>query len=1642
MNQCSTWVIGCVFACMTFSVSAQTSDAAYTLWLQSGKRTLPENVKTMTLTPGLMPDEVVEGYVYRLVQFYQIPDDAVRQQLAADGVLLLDYIPAYAWVTAIPETYDFQRFLSLGVRAIQPLAPADKLHRHLAEGDIPAHALQGDKVETTIRLYPHADLTRTAGQMARMGYTLVRTLPQLHALTVQVPLGSVWTMAAMPEIQYAEPVADPGLPEDTRGKSLHRANVLNSEYPGGRRYDGTGVNIAVRDDGHLGPHIDFQGRTDQTYATVTTGTHGDGVAGIMAGAGNLNPSNQGMAPGAFIYVLDYQADFLDSTLFLHQTQNMVITNSSYSNGCNAGYTLITQTVDKQAHENPSLLHVFSAGNSGTSNCGYGAGATWGNITGGHKMGKNVIATANLYADDVLEVSSSRGPANDGRIKPDIAANGQNQISTNPNNSYSAFGGTSGAAPGIAGVAAQLYHAYRLMHGGADPDGALIKAAMMNTAYDLGNIGPDFKYGWGRIDAARAALLLEENRYLESGVGNAGLNTHTVTVPANTKEVRIMLYWNDPEASPLSFKALVNDLNLSVTEPGGAVRLPWLLNPTPNASFLNLPAGNGVDDLNNVEQVAIFEPAAGTYTVTIEGAAIPSGTQKYYLVYEFIPDEIRVTYPIGGEKLIPGQVERIRWDAWTTNATSGGFTLEFSADSGTTWTTIGTPANPQTRHFDWTPPANVVTDKGLVRISRGSVSGQSLATFTTVGVPGNFKVDQVCPDFTRLTWNPVTGATAYTIYRLGTKFMDSVMTVPATPAPSADVPASMTGEYWFAVAARTANSAGRRTIAIRRGPGRTNCPIDNDVAAINAGAGITGPFLDCRAYTVPVTMTLKNESSLAMTQIPVFFQFGNLPPVSGTFTGVIPAGNTAVYSFPGTVTLSSAGIYPLKVWAVYPGDTIASNDTLYSSLEVVPSQTVGVPFLENFESYTQCSGEEDCAFSCTLDGDWYNQPNGSGDDMDWRVFSGPTATEGTGPELDHQPGTAAGNYLYVEASGSCNNKKAVVVSPCINLAGVTQPELTFWYHMNGSDIGKLRLDVNLNGFWINDFMPAIVGQQGDMWKKATVNLAPFAGGLITLRFRAETANGEIGDIALDDVALYDKAGPPVANFTADQLDVCVLYPVRFTNFSVNADSATWKWEFSPALAVYGGASTDTTTSPLVSFSTPGTYEARLIATGPNGVDTLIRTAYIQVTAGQPLNITEDFESGVFPPAGWTLEDPDGVFTWSPIQVPGITGQSTTAMYVNHYNYNASGEEDILGSMRINLLGTDQPKLVFDVAFARYSAQFSDSLRILASDDCGESFPYTIYYKGGSSLATVPDEVDEWFPAVGSDWRRDTVNLGALNPGTAAIRFVSITDFGNNLFIDNIQVIETGNPAPTPTFSMPGGEICEGQVITFTDLSAGNPTSWFWDFGQDATPATATTAGPHQVVYGSDGPKIVTLSAGNANGTLTTQQAFTLAPLADPDFTWSGIGAIFTFTNTSTGAYAYQWLFGDGGSSTDMNPVHSYTSNGIYDVHLIAFNDCGPDTLTQRVSVLTVGLTDLLAGAHVSLAPNPSQGLTTLAIVGELYQDWTWDILDLSGRRIEGTHGQASGMEVTRELDLRQLAPGLYFLRISAAGESLTLKLRIE
>jgi len=131
------------------------------------------------------------------------------------------------------------------------------------------------------------------------------------------------------------------------------------------------------------------------------------------------------------------------------------------------------------------------------------------------------------------------------------------------------------------------------------------------------------------------------------------------------------------------------------------------------------------------------------------------------------------------------------------------------------------------------------------------------------------------------------------------------------------------------------------------------------------------------------------------------------------------------------------------------------------------------------------------------------------------------------------------YIYLEASNNCYFKDAHLMSPCIDLTNAYQPVLDFWYHMYGDNMGSLHVDVLIGTDWDLDIMPAISSNQGNLWKNNTIDLTPYLGEIINIRFRGTTGSGYQSDIALDDIAVIETSG---AGFEEKYLDAKIhVYP---------------------------------------------------------------------------------------------------------------------------------------------------------------------------------------------------------------------------------------------------------------------------------------------------------------------------------------------------------------------------------------------------------------------------------------------------------------------------------------------------------------------
>jgi hypothetical protein len=173
----------------------------------------------------------------------------------------------------------------------------------------------------------------------------------------------------------------------------------------------------------------------------------------------------------------------------------------------------------------------------------------------------------------------------------------------------------------------------------------------------------------------------------------------------------------------------------------------------------------------MEQITLENPNPGNYNLVVSGYSIPFGPQEYSVSYIYSSDEVKLTYPIGGESMVPGETEAIRWDA---NGTLVDFSLEYSINGGTSWNAINSNISGTERHYNWSVPNNI-TSSALVRINRSGYTDQSVEYFTIIDVPTNLNVYWPCPDSINVSWNSVNSASSYEISMLGQKYMDSIYT---------------------------------------------------------------------------------------------------------------------------------------------------------------------------------------------------------------------------------------------------------------------------------------------------------------------------------------------------------------------------------------------------------------------------------------------------------------------------------------------------------------------------------------------------------------------------------------------------------------------------------------------------------------------------------------------------------------------------------------------------------------------------------------------------------------------------------------------------------------------------------------------------
>lgn len=260
-------------------------------------------------------------------------------------------------------------------------------------------------------------------------------------------------------------------------------------------------------------------------------------------------------------------------------------------------------------------------------------------------------------------------------------------------------------------------------------------------------------------------------------------------------------------------------------------------------------------------------------------------------------------------------------------------------------------------------------------------------------------------------------------------------------------------------------------------------------------------------------------------------------------------------------------------------------------------------------------------------------------------------------------------------------------------------------------------------------------------------------------------------------------PAVSDFTSNGQTICEGNSVLFINRSLN-DCTSYQWYF-PG----GTPSTSTSVNQIVTYSSVGAYDVSLVATNITGSDSVTYANYITVITppvGQSLTFSESFETTTFPSNGITIDNPDAGITWERDTV-AVPYEGLASAKINNLINTNYGQTDAMLLPNLNLasfIGT--PYMTFRWAYAKSDVNYSDELAVQISTDCGVNFTQ-IFYRTGNALATGPTQTTPYIPDNTTIWKLAKVSLASYaSSDHAIIKLINVTDGGNNLYIDSINI----------------------------------------------------------------------------------------------------------------------------------------------------------------------------------------------------------------------------------------------------------------
>lgn len=1343
---------------MAAVAAAATTVAAKAATQQIQRQNDTEKVQT-THTQGTAH----AGRVYVVGSVQQAPTANIQARWSEQGIKVLGFLRSNQYFISFPETMSAAQLAKAGIVRTREFYASEKVSLAFLNGVVPAHAVRGNMTATTVVLFNGIDKKEIKEVLAGKGFTFEADQTPGNTLQVVGSMSQLMDLAKAPYVRAMDFASSVAQMEDLSSRVTSRSNVLLGVYRSQRNLNGNGVEIANGDLSEITMHPDFKGRVFNAFNSSTNLNHATMSAGVIGGAGNINPFTLGMVPRARITNYDASNNIhLLNTGVNFQGNNTVVTNTAYGTGCNTGYNIEAYSMDQIVNLYPQVLHVFSAGNEGANSCGSTAPLGFATITGGFKAAKNVLTVGNLNASGQIDAASSKGPTRDGRLKPELVATGDGQLTVGQNG-YQTTTGTSAASGIVTGISAQLVQAYRTMNRNLNPEASLIKAILMNTADDKGLSGPDYTHGFGSVNALKAVEAIESRSFREGTLNATGDSlVFILSIPANTQQTKLMLYWQDQEAQANAAKALVNDLDIKASRFGySQVFQPLVLNPSSNR--ITAQSAPGIDSINNVEQIVIDTPTAGNVRVVISARDLALGSQKFYLIFTHYNKNVRFVYPFGGETLTPYSNELIQWEGMDG---ASYYHLDYSVNNGS-WTAVARNLPGTTKSFVWNVPnfnsgrikLRLTSDKGMV----------SSGDFSAVARPTGLKIDWYCSDSAQISWDAQPGASGYAVYKLGDYVMDSLgMTnntrfVVNTISPNID--------QYFAISTLVQNDGiSMRSNAVAHLAAPVVCPSVVDLSVSEILTPALASVAPCQGTTSDVKVMVVNYGLRAISQFPIDLVVNGSVVATDTVFQTIESFDSLEYTFVSPIQIPTSNFtIAANVRGLADGDM--SNNQSTKRITVKANIATTLPYVENFNTQPlHTTNPSTIQFALT--NGILNENNGSADQVDFRVFNKQTPTAFTGPLSDR---SGKGNYAYLEAD-LANERTAILSTPCFDLTSTVEPKVEFYYHMNGADMGELHLDAVVDGNLVKDIATPAIGSKGNDWIKMTANLSDYKFSTVVLAIRAKTGHGNASDIAIDDIRVFDAQTAPVAGLIPSTTFTCSGKTVKLFSQAVNATAH--QWNVVPSQANFVNGTSATSENPELVFPTNGIYNVTYTVTNPFGTDVISQS--IEVSNGKALPTLQNFVDGMN--NDWVLLNQDDAETFELESTIGSAGFTTSVIRVDNTNNATRSSEDVFESPAIDLTSTNNGKFSFDYSY-RFNQVNADSLIVQISSNCGNTWS-NVWSNGGQALNTSTQGNGRFIPGSAGEWRRATIDLSSYAGTSIKVRLVNVNYNGQPIYLDNL------------------------------------------------------------------------------------------------------------------------------------------------------------------------------------------------------------------------------------------------------------------